>query len=250
MNKTRHSILLTALILATLVLTACDLTALQGVGERVNGSGNMVEETREVSGISGVNLSTIGDMIIELGDKESLRIEAEDNLIEYFETEVRNGKLIIGTRDNVSLNPTKPVNYYLTVNGLDTIEISSVGNIIAPDLQAEKFTINIDSTGDLDMGELIADSLDVDIDSNGDVNIAGGEVNSQKVTIDSTGNYTAKNLASENADVLINSTGNATVWVSDQLKASLNSTGNVRYRGNPTLDASSNSTGDVIQIGE
>jgi hypothetical protein len=250
MKAIRIVTLINTVFLQALVLSACDLVALQDVGERVNGSGNIVEETLEVSGISGVHLATIGDMTIELGDKESLLIEAEDNLLEYFETEVRNGKLIIGTRDNVSLNPTEPVKYYLTVNGLDTIEISSVGNITAPDLQTERFTINSDSTGDLEMGELIADSLDVDIDSGGDVNIAGGEVDSQTVTIDSTGNYTAENLGSDNADVRINSTGNATIWVSEQLKARLNSTGNVRYRGNPTVDASSNSTGDVIQIGE
>jgi predicted small secreted protein len=250
MNKKRYSILLTTLIFATFVLTACDLTALQGVGKTVAGSGNVVEETREVSGVSGVQLATIGDMVIELGDEESLRIEAEDNLMEYFETEVRNGKLIIGTQDNVSLNNTKPVKYTLLVTGLDTIEISSIGNIEAPDLQAEQFTINMDSTGDLNMGELIADTLEVDMDSTGNLNIAGGEVSSQNITIDSTGNYMAEELASKNADVRLNSTGNATIWVRDQLKANLNSTGNVRYRGNPTVDATTNSTGDVIKIGE
>jgi hypothetical protein len=250
MKTIRIVMFMNMVFLITLVLSACDLMALQGIGQTVTGSGNIVEDNREVSDISGVHLATIGDMSIELGDKESLRIEAEDNLLEYFETEVRNGKLIIGTRDNISLNPTKPVNYYLTVNGLDTIEISSVGNINAPDLQTEQFTINMDSTGDLEMAKLIADSLDVDIDSSGNVNIAGGEVGSQNIAIDSTGNYTAENLASKNADVQINSTGNATIWVSDQLTTRLNSTGNVRYRGNPTVDASSNSTGDVIQIGE
>jgi hypothetical protein len=35
-------------------------------------------------------------MIIEVGDKESLRIEAEDNLMEFFETEVSNGKWFFG----------------------------------------------------------------------------------------------------------------------------------------------------------
>ena len=58
MNKTRFSILLTTLILVTVVLTACDLTALQGVGKEVAGSGNVAEENREVSGVSGVNLAT------------------------------------------------------------------------------------------------------------------------------------------------------------------------------------------------
>jgi hypothetical protein len=270
MNKTRFSILLTTLILVTLVLTACDLTALQGLGRTVTGSGNVVEESREVSGISGVHLATIGDMTIELGDKESLRIEAEDNLLEYFETEVRNGNLIIKTRDNVRLNTTKPVNYYLTVMGLDEIDISSAGNITAPDLENEQFSINIGSSGDLKlgdlatdklnvkisssgdvtMGELNADSLEVDIGSNGNLDIAGGEVKTQDINIGSSGNYTAQELASDEAEARLSSNGSATIWVRDKLKANLNSSGDLHYRGNPTVDASTNSSGDVIQISE
>jgi hypothetical protein len=56
----------------------------------VRGSGNVVEETREVSGVSGVELATLGTLHVEIGESESLRIEAEDNLLEYIETDVRN----------------------------------------------------------------------------------------------------------------------------------------------------------------
>jgi hypothetical protein len=63
MNKTRHTIhlttlLVTTLIFATLLLSACSL----GEATTVRGSGNVVEETREVSGVTGVNLATIGDL--------------------------------------------------------------------------------------------------------------------------------------------------------------------------------------------
>ena len=247
MKKTRHMILLATLILASL---ACSLTAGLGDETMVRGSGDVVEETREVSGLSGVKLATIGHLIIEVGDTESLRIEAEDNLMEYFKTEVRNGKLTIGTQDNVRLETTKPVNYYLTVTGLDTIEISSAGDIEAPDLDAEQFFITISSAGDLEMGELNADTLEVDIGSAGNLNISGGEVKSQDVTISSSGNYMAQDLASDEADVRLSSTGSANIWVRDQLKANLSSSGDLRYRGNPLVDATTSSAGEVIQIGE
>jgi hypothetical protein len=240
-------ILLATLILASL---ACSLTAGLGDETMVRGSGDVVEETREVSGLTGVKLATIGHLIIEVGDTESLRIEAEDNLMEYFKTEVRNGKLTIGTQDNVRLETTKPVNYYLTVTGLDTIEISSAGDIEAPDLDAEQFSITISSAGDLEMGELNADTLEVDIGSAGNLNISGGEVKSQDVTISSSGNYMAQDLASDEADVRLSSTGSANIWVRDQLKANLSSSGDLRYRGNPLVDATTSSAGEVIQIGE
>jgi hypothetical protein len=120
----------------------------------------------------------------------------------------------------------------LTVTGLATIEISSVGDIVAPDLEADKFSIAISSTGDLTLDELIADELDVDMSSTGSLDIAGGEVKPQKVTSSSTGTYTAKDL------------------VSDEAEVRLSSTGDLRYRGDPTVDATTSSMGDVIQIGE
>jgi hypothetical protein len=263
MDNTRHTILLATIILATLVLSACGI----GDGKTVRGSGNVVEETRAVSGVSGVELATIGTLTIAVGDTESLRIEAEDNLMEYLETEVR---LSIETQDNIRLDAKRPVNYYLTVTGLDTIEISSSGDIQAPDLEAERFSINISSSGDLEMGDLEADSLtvrisssgdvtmgvldantlEVDISSSGNLTIASGQVKTQNITISSSGNYTAQDLESDEAVVRFSSSGSATIWVQDYLKANLSSSGDLRYRGNPTVDATTTSSGDVIQIGE
>jgi hypothetical protein len=86
----------------------------------VRGSGNVVEETRPVSGVSGVEIATIGDVIVQLGDEESLRIKAEDNLLKYFETQVRGGTLRISTSPRtINLRPTKPVIFFLTVKELE-----------------------------------------------------------------------------------------------------------------------------------
>jgi len=263
MNKKSVLHLLTMLFMGLLLFSACTFTT-------VRGSGNVVEETREVSGITGVNLGTLGDLTITLGDTESLIIEAEENLLQYFQTEVRNGMLHINTSSDVQIQTTRPVRYFLTVTNLDTIEISSSGNITAPDLNADRFAIEISSSGELEMGDLNAGRAEVSISSSGDVNmglmnaetltveisssgnldIAGGEVDSQNIDISSSGNYTAPDLASNEADVRITSSGNATIWVQDRLRADLSSSGNVNYRGNPTVDATTSSSGQVMQISE
>lgn len=270
MTQTRPWILRSAVFLSALGILACTFTQWLGRQETVRGSGNVVEEAREVSGISGVHLATIGDLTITLGDTESLRVEAEDNLMEYIETDVFSGKLRIKIQENVRLNTTRPIRYYLTVTGLDSIEISSTGDIQAPDLEAERFSIRISSTGELEMGDLVAntvsirisssgdvvmgvlnaDNLEIDISSTGNLDIAGGEVETQDISISSTGNYRAQDLASDEADVRLSSSGSATIWVRDRLTARLNSSGNLHYRGSPTVNSSTNSSGDVIQISE
>lgn len=237
-------------IMVVSILACQAVNSITDFGDSVRGSGNVVEESRPVSGITGVELATLGNLSIELGNTESLRIEAEDNLLEYFQTEVRNGQLRIDIQDDVRLVTTEPVNYYLTVTSLDSIKISSSGDIQAPDLQAEDFSIIISSSGDLQLETLNADTLAVNISSSGDLEVGGGRVQTQDVTISSSGNYMAQDLASDRADVRISSSGSATIWVQGTLRAILSSSGDVRYRGNPTVDATTTSSGNVIQIGE
>jgi hypothetical protein len=187
--KQRRAFVLMVSMMALGIL-ACQVEGIApGAGKTVRGSGNVVEETRTVSGVTGVELATVGTLHIEVGDTESLRIAAQDNLMGYLETEIRNGRLRIGTQDKVRLRATRPIHYYLTVTSLDTIVVSSSGDIEAPNLEAERFSITIASSGDLTMGALNADTLEVRISSTGNLDIAGGEVTTQKVTISSSGKY-------------------------------------------------------------
>jgi hypothetical protein len=278
---------------AALNLLACQVSGITiDTGGRmiVRGSGDVVEEPREVGSFTAVELATLGTMHIDVGEREDLRVEAEDNLLEYIESDVRNGRLRIDTQANVNLRSTRQVNYYVTVTDLDTIIISSSGDIRVPDLEAERFSVTSGSSGDLEMGDLIADAvaislgssgdlrmenveaetLTVDITSSGDVtmgelyastlevhitgsgnlDIAGGEVGEQDITISSSGDYTARDLESVEAEVHLSGSGSATIQVRDYLSARLSSSGNVRYIGSPTLESTMTSSGDVVQIGD
>ena len=68
------------LALAVLPLCACNFTA-------VRGSGNVVTQERQVSGFDSVALSGVGEVFITQGDKESLTVETDDNLMRYIQTE-------------------------------------------------------------------------------------------------------------------------------------------------------------------
>ena len=234
-------------ILIALILTACN--PLNVAQTTVDGSGKVTTESRQVSGISGVSLATLGDLTVELGDQESLRIEAEDNLIPYLETEVRNNQLTIQARLGLSLRPTRPVRYFLTVKSLDSVSVSSSGNITAPSLQAGNFSAKISSSGDIKLAGIQADSLNVQISSSGNLEMGSGQVGNQTVVISSSGNYQAGDLKSQTADVRISSSGNATVWVADNLAVHLSSSGNVSYYGSPKVTQEASSSGKSVALG-
>lgn len=202
-----------------------------GVGPMVQGSGPVVRETRTVEGVNALDLATLGDLTIELGEKEELVIEAQENLLPYFETDVAGRLLRIHTRPNVNLATDESIKFYLTVRGLERIVLSSSGDVRAPDLTAQTFVVNlrsmgslhmgdleaqdvqiqIDGSGDLQMGRLVADRLAVDLSSMGSLDLDGGTVGEQTVRLTGSGDYHAAALQSGRAEVHLSSMGKAHV---------------------------------------
>lgn len=234
-------------ILFALMMSACE----EGYSPNaIWGSGSMTSADRQAQGVRDVTLATSGDLTIALGDQESLRIEAEDNLLPYLETRISGGALTIGTRPNTSLHPTRSIRYVLTVKSLEALAISSSGNISAPALQVDHLTARISSSGNIHLDGLNADSLQVRISSNGNVEINGGEVKQQSVTVTSSGQYKGASLRSQTADVHLSSSGGATLWVTDSLNAELTSSGDMGYYGRPAISQRMSSSGRIVSLGD
>jgi hypothetical protein len=270
----KHSTgLIVGLVVALVILTS---VACCGVGANVVfGSGRVVEKTFEVNDFSGVTLATFGDLYIEMGEEESLHVEAEKNLVAYFEVTTENGMLKIDDRDFVALHPTKPVKFYLTAKELDTIVLSGSGNVQAPDLtgkevaltvsgsgdlraddlSADEITLKISGSGTLDIegsqagrqeiavsgsgdvriDDLEADELAVRVSGSGNVRISSGEADEQRVAVYGSGDYRARDLASEEANVAVTGSGSADIHVSERLEARITGSGDISYAGSPDI---------------
>jgi hypothetical protein len=265
MNRRFGLLIASVLLLASSL--ACRLSTSDiGISRTtVRGSGNVVEEVRSIRGVDAVQLSTLGQLEIEIGDSPELRIEGESNIVNAIRTDVRNGLLHIRTDPGTNLRPTEPVRYYLRVESLERIELASSGGASAPALASSTFTIRLSSSGNLEVEsltcdtcdinlsssgntrirELEADRLNIRISSSGDLTIDGGEITRQEITLSSSGNYNAGSVRSSQTEVRVSSSGSARVWVDDELRGRISSSGNVIYRGNPEVDVSTSSSGRV-----
>lgn len=239
--------MLSIILVLSLSSLACSVTINRGESNQVTGSGNVIQEERQLSGVTSVRVANQGDLQIELGDQEKLVIEAEDNLMDYIQSDVRGGTLTLDTQNLVNLNNMKPIRYLLTVKSLDGAGISSSGSISAPVLQSDSFSIESSSSGDIYLEGLTAGSLSARLSSSGDVTIGSGMVGKQTVRISSSGNYDAQSMQSQEAEIQISSSGNASVAVSEALNGRISSSGNVYYWGEPQVNVSTSSSGEVIK---
>lgn len=259
---------LALLAFACASLVGCVDCTLNAGEHGVPGSGHVVESERDIAGVTGVHLATFGDLKIHIGKRQEFVIEAEDNLIEYIETEVKGGILRIETRRGVNLRPKKKVRFHLTLKELDTVWISSSGDILAPYVETEKFDIRISSSGDLvvsgidatqisirlsssgdaDIGRISARELEVGISSSGDVIIENGSVRFQEIQISSSGDYIAEDVRSDNAQVTLSSSGDAHIHVDGRLNAWISSSGSLYYSGDATATTSASSSGRARHV--
>jgi hypothetical protein len=216
----------------------------------VRGSGRVVEQEREIGGATGVDLQSFGTVHIEQGEREALRIEAEENLLRYIETEVREGRLEIAHRRGTRLLNTRPIDYWLTVRELDEVSISGAGNIEADDLQAGHFTIHLSGAGSVHIGDLEAQTLDVTLSGAGGLAIEGGTVERQEIVISGAGDYRAQELDSGETTIRMSGMGSATVRVRERLDVTISGAGSVRYVGDPEVQQQVTGAGRVQRIGE
>jgi hypothetical protein len=259
MNK-RLYLPVVLILLSALMISGCGF-------QFVTGSGKVVTENRQVEAFSAVTLAGIGDVYITQAADTSLSIEAEDNLISYFETTVKDGTLTIGIKHEymgVSLHPTKPVKFHVSTPDVNALTLAGSGNIITTDLQTGNLKLSLLGSGNITNGNLTASSVDINLTGSGNISlgkvevasasstIAGsgdislsGSAASQDVEILGSGNYKANDLESGTADVTVTGSGNGQVWATDHLNVSITGSGDIRYHGKPTVNTAISGSGHV-----
>ena len=247
--KKKSVFLIPTLILSIFILSACQI--LPWFGAR-RGSGNLVTETRQVSGFEAIRLDGAGRLHITQGTTESLEIEAEDNLINLLTSEVEDNTLVLGYDESGwrrTIIPTRTINYTLTVTDLSSLVLNGAGDIRIQSLQTDTLLIEINGAGNTVIEDLEAENLRVILAGTGSINISG-IASDQVINIDGAGNYQGADLQTQSTSININGLGNGTIWATDTLQVSIAGGGNVSYYGSPQVTQEITGLGQVRNLGD
>jgi hypothetical protein len=213
----------------------------------IQGSGEVTTQDFQVSDFDRLDFSGIGNIIITQGETESLKVEAESNIIERLEISSSGKMLKIGFKNNFfNIIPTKQVNFYLSVKDLREISISGVGSIKCDKLTTDDLSIDSSGAGSVDMN-LTTTVFEVALSGAGKVNLTG-QTQSQSIDISGAGSYSAKEFASKDCEISISGIGRAIVNVSDTLDVNMSGLGSVEYVGKPAISQDISGGGSVKSI--
>lgn len=192
-------------------------------GPMIKGSGILKTESRAVALFSAIRLDSPANVVIDRTGTPSLSLTADDNLLAFFTSEVRDGTLYLGLAEGRSFRAKSAI-FRITVADLRAIEIRGSGDVAADHLDGRTLSVGIARSGDARLAGR-TDELTLSIRGSGDID-AGG-------------------LTAKRATVVLSGSGDATVNASDTLDVRLSGSGDVRYLGSPKLTKDVRGSGSV-----
>jgi hypothetical protein len=179
--------------------------------ELLHGSGKIVSQTRTLEECSGVILQNTGNIYLTQADTQSIRIEADDNIIDRIETEVDGEKLEVGLNKGSYENITCRI--YVSLKKINKMLINGSGNIVTDNVKSDEVYCKINGSGN--------------------INIKGSG-NYIDLYINGSGNISAQEFTAKKCKAYINGSGNITLYASEEADTEINGSGNIFFSWNPS----------------
>jgi len=210
-------------------------------GKSAQGSGNIITEEREVSAFNKIHLKGSGKVFLTPGEKQTLVIKTDDNIMPLIETDVSGNKLSISD-GNHHLRPTS-FEVYITLENLEGVRIS--GDIIGTGrFVTDTFYAEISGSGDVDL-EVETGKLASKISGSGAIRLAG-KAEGYTVSISGSGEINAFDVEAKNVTVKISGSGDCRVHAVESLDTKISGSGDVYYKGRPRINTKISGSGSLI----
>lgn len=216
---------------------------------KVEGSGHIAKEERPVSDFSRVYLRGGAELNVTQGDRESLSIEADDNILPLIGSEVTRGTLSIGPKDRKELRPSQAPKINLAVKKLEGLTLSGAVTLKASGLTAAKLDVTTNGAVKIAVDALTADELIVCMSGSGDCTLAG-RADTQTIQVSGAGEYRAGKLEGKSVTLTISGSGHAVVRATEKLDVKIMGKGVVEYYGQPRITQDITGHGRVISLGQ
>ena len=244
------------------------------------------KETRTVSGFTGIDASSVFDITVTKGNVESLVIEADDAVMPFVRSEVRNGVLHLYLDDEKKIRNVTSLKAFVVMKNLEKVSLSGACKLTANDLfTPDRFKadcsgasslaihlntggLNIDASGagkiqmkanvtgnvKLDVsgtskiqGELKADRVQFSSSGVSSVDLTGS-ASDLKIDVSGTSSIKAGHFTVKTATVNSSGSSKVTVNVAENLKVNSAGVSTVEYKGSPAINANTGNTTKIRKI--
>lgn len=172
------------------------------------------EQQRTVEPFNAIDVKGPIDMVVQVGQAQSIQLKGDDKYLTNVQLRVVNGKLMI----------SYPKEHEQRRKGDLKMLISM------PSLKA----FHVEGAGSAELNNIQGDSVDLGFQGAGRL-IANGKVSQLKLVAQGVGDVNTKSLQARNANVNFEGIGAVKVYASERLDAKVQGMGSLNYYGNPRI---------------
>lgn len=210
----------------------------------LEGNGRLETEYRTDAGFSGISSNGDFQVTVMPGNRYSVEVTAESNLLNYIETDVIDHTLRIRTSGNRILDHCKPIEIYITTPVLSGLTLSGSGQIYTGGFSSDEFQILLSGSGNIDT-QISADVISANISGSGTV-LMEGDAYETDFRISGSGKIKSYDLLQDHCQASISGSGDMYVNASETLDASISGSGFVYYISRPAIRSNISGSGKVI----
>ncbi len=213
---------------------------------------NEIKQERAVADFTGIASGGNFNVYVSIGEKESLRLEGKEELLNDIETKIEKGVLKIQYKAKKRMwdwnrSDRDRINIYITAKVLSNLVLSGSGKMVVNGtLKAPNFISVVSGSGNLTLNTETINFNGV-ISGSGSINLSGSSQTTD-LSISGSGSLRAKDFKTKSANVSISGSGNSEIHVEQSLNGSISGLGSIRYGGNPSIVIQKSGSGSISKL--
>lgn len=189
---------------------------------------------------------------VTLGNKESIRMEGDEEAIADLVTAIEKGILIIRPTakkwgDWSRRHKNAKVTAYVTAKKLSSLTMSGSGSLsVENPIHTSTLAATLSGSGSISTSANCKSFVGV-ISGSGVLNISG-QANHTNITMSGSGNFAGKNFSADQVSVQISGSASIYMDVQKSIEAVISGSGNLLYTGNPTVTKTIIGSGRIKKV--
>ena len=218
--------------------------------EKVKGKGDIISQTRTVSGFNKINLSIDATVYFTSDTVYYLEVKAQQNILDILETTVNsNDEMLIRYKKGVVVGKHEPIEIFMAAPGINGFGISGSGSIfINNELTGDYIDMGISGSGDIHLVQLAAGELNATISGSGSIYVTEGTLNEEDLKISGSGVIDVAGVECATVYIDISGSGNIYTWATQLMDVTISGSGNVYYKGSPVINTHISGSGSLIPL--
>ena len=235
-----------------LLLSACVLR-LSDDGDVIMGNKKVIIKIIQTKEYDQIKSHGSIDVYYEQGKEGHIRLEAEENLMDYIEVTEMNGCLNLSIKSGLNYITFKGLKAYVPIQTIDELHILGSGDMQSQStIHSKALELYIEGSGDMDL-DLNTERLKAEILGSGDMNIKttsisqldskvlgsgdmtmSGSCDNINLEINGSGDFLGFELKSKDVDVNLKGSGDVYVYSESELNVNVLGSGDVVYKSKPS----------------